>query len=119
LPEGLEPGGFAPELMRGAERYVWYGFIPLFLGVLDGALALQSRWEAADDVEAKRGLNIAGWALAELPALLGALYLMIRRGSDVLRGRVGFHDPRGLRAAAHFGAGTDVISLKDFYHFLM
>lgn len=74
---GLEPGGFAPELVQGVEQYVWYGFILLFLGVFGGALTLQSRWASADDFEAKKGLNIAGWALAEFPALLGALYLLL------------------------------------------
>lgn len=70
-------GGMAPNVFQGIESYVWYGFILTFVGVFGAAVALRSRWQAADDFKAERQINIAGWALAELTAILGGVYLML------------------------------------------
>lgn len=73
----LEPEGMSPELFQGFENVVWYGFILFILGAFGGIIALQARWRAADGFPAKRKINIVGWALAEFPALLGGMYLML------------------------------------------
>jgi hypothetical protein len=67
----------AAGLVQGIEAYVEYGFVLTFLGVFGGVIALRSRWKAADDFEAERQINIAGWALADFTALSGGIYLML------------------------------------------
>lgn len=73
----LFPGGMAPELIQGIESYVEYGFILTVIAIGGGVVALRSPWQAANDFEAERQINLVGWALAEFPALLGGGYLML------------------------------------------
>lgn len=69
--------GMAPEAVRGVELYVDVGMGVLVLAAFGGVVGLRSRWQAAEGIAAKRRFNILGWAIAEVPALLGGVYLMI------------------------------------------
>ncbi|WP_263785298.1 hypothetical protein [Salinibacter grassmerensis] len=75
------PGPATPPLAAGLVQeigaYVEYGFVLTFLGVFGGVIALRSRWKAAEDFEAERQINLAGWALANFTALSGGIYLML------------------------------------------
>lgn len=89
-------GGLKPEVFQGMELYVTAVLIIVFLGFFGGILALRSRWQAAEDFEAKKRADIIGWVLAEAASLLGIVYLFL------------------VGNASFFGAGLALQGLASF-----
>lgn len=67
----------APALDADVLPMARWGVLAVFAIAAIAIFVIQSRWKAADTVEGKRSFNIAGWALAEGMALVGAVYMFL------------------------------------------
>lgn len=67
----------APMLSGEVGGTIRWGLFAFFGGVAIGILVVKQKWTTAETFDAKRPLNIVGWALAESMALVGAVYFLL------------------------------------------